>query len=167
MNTTRKKIVKKNNQTQGIHTMIDVLLIEKKLRKIEMFIREIENESPPDNFESFSKNIVFKRFVERNIELSIEQMINICKHFVSALDLQEPTSYAHCFEIIANASIVPQNTIQTFRLMAGYRNFIIHGYDSVDDTVTYDIFKKRLNDFRLFIHAVRNYLSKHVQGNKK
>jgi len=152
---------------EGIQTMIDNLLIENKLRKIEMFIREIENESPPVNFEDFSKNIVFKRFVERNIELSIEQMINVCKHFVSALDLQEPTSYAHCFEIIANANIVPKETLQTFRLMAGYRNLIIHGYDTVDDTVTYGIFKKRLTDFQFFIHAVRQYLAKNNQGKSK
>ncbi|MBF0450376.1 MAG: DUF86 domain-containing protein [Candidatus Magnetomorum sp.] len=143
--------------------MIDRLLIENKLRKIEMFIREIENEKAPKNFESFSKNIIFKRFVERNIELSIEQMINICKHFVSALDLQEPKSYANCFEIIADADIISKDTLQTFQLMARYRNLIIHGYDTVDDSITYGIFRKQLNDFRLFIYSVRNYLSRKIQ----
>jgi uncharacterized protein YutE (UPF0331/DUF86 family) len=143
--------------------MIDNLLVESKLRKIEMFIREIENEKPPSNFESFSNNIVFKRFVERNIELSIEQMINVCKHFVSALDLEEPKSYANCFEIIANENIIPLESIQTFKLMSGDRNLIIHGYDTVDDSVTYEIYTKRLNDFRLFIDAVRKYLFNHVE----
>lgn len=140
--------------------MIDNLLVENKLRRIEMFIREIENEKSPPNFESFSNNIVFKRFVERNIELSIEQMINVCKHFVSALDLEEPKSYANCFEIIANENIISRESLQTFKLMSGYRNLIIHGYE---DSVTYGIYIKRLNDFRLFINAVRNYLSNHVK----
>jgi uncharacterized protein YutE (UPF0331/DUF86 family) len=143
--------------------MIDNLLVENKLRRIEMFIREIENEKSPPNFESFSNNIVFKRFVERNIELSIEQMINVCKHFVSALDLEEPKSYANCFEIIANENIISRESLQTFKLMSGYRNLIIHGYDTVEDSVTYGIYIKRLNDFRLFINAVRNYLSNHVK----
>ncbi|ETR68111.1 MAG: hypothetical protein OMM_10869 [Candidatus Magnetoglobus multicellularis str. Araruama] len=92
-----------------------------------------------------------------------EQCINICKHFVSALDLEEPKSYANCFEIIANENIIPLESIQTFKLMSGYRNLIIHGYDTVDDSVTYDIYTKRLNDFRLFIDAVRKYLFNHVE----
>jgi len=146
--------------------MIDHLLIENKLRKIEMFIREIENEEPPQNFESFSENIVFKRFVERNIELSIEQMINVFKHFVSALDLQEPKSYANCFEIIANANIISLDSVQTFKLMSGYRNLIIHGYDTVDDSVTYGILKKRLNDFQLFTHAIRKFLTTQTNDQK-
>jgi uncharacterized protein YutE (UPF0331/DUF86 family) len=79
------------------------------------------------------------------------------------LDLEEPKSYANCFEIIANENIISRESLQTFKLMSGYRNLIIHGYDTVEDSVTYGIYIKRLNDFRLFINAVRNYLSNHVK----
>lgn len=140
--------------------MIDKPLVERKLRKIEMFLSELENSKAPQNFDEFSKDIIFKRFVERNIELSIEQMINVCKHFVSALDLQEPESYANCFEIIAEAKIISEDTLSTFQSMARYRNLIVHGYDNVDDTITYGIYKKRLSDFRMFINYARNYLKK-------
>ncbi|MDM8539249.1 DUF86 domain-containing protein, partial [Desulfobacterales bacterium HSG17] len=140
--------------------MTDRLLLEKKLRKIEEYLRELEGVQAPENFDVFSNNIIFKRFVERNIELSIEQMINICKHLVSTLDLSEPETYAQCFEIIGNANIIPVKTIDIFKSMARFRNLLIHAYDGVDDTITFDIYKKRLGDFRIFIKYIRAFFDK-------
>jgi uncharacterized protein YutE (UPF0331/DUF86 family) len=138
---------------------MNVQMVEGKLRKIEQFLREMENADRPGGFEAFSRNIVFKRFVERNIELSVEQMVDICRHIVSALDLREPKSYAECFEMLGEARIVPEEYVSVFQRMARFRNFLIHGYDGVDDAVTFGVYTRNLNDFRLFIEAIRAYIS--------
>lgn len=140
--------------------MIDKYLIEVKLRRIEDFLREIETQESPSDFDSFQKNLVFKRFVERNIELAVEQMIAVCRHLVSGLDLDEPETYAECFEIIGQSGIIATEAVGTFQSMARYRNLLIHAYDGVDDTITYGIYNKRLNDFRLFVSLIRGYLQK-------
>jgi uncharacterized protein YutE (UPF0331/DUF86 family) len=137
--------------------MIDKSLIEKKLRRIETFLREIETADAPSDFDSFIKDIIFKRFLERNIELSIEQMIDVCKHFISGLDLQEPETYADCFDILGQSGVLDGEKVDIFKSMARYRNLLIHGYDGVDDTITYGIFTKRLNDFRIYTNEVRKY----------
>ena len=141
--------------------MIDGELITRKLKRIEQFLREIHAAEAPPTFEAFSRNIIFKRFIERNIELCIEQMVDICRHLVSGLDLREPETYAACFEILGNADVVPKTTVETFKSMVRYRNLIVHGYDGVDDTITFGIFKKRLGDFRTFVDAIRGYLQRH------
>ena len=138
--------------------MVDPHLLERKLKRIEQFLREMEAAEGPATFDEFSGNTVFKRFIERNIELSIEQMIDICRHLVSGLDLQEPETYAACFEILGNADIIPKASVETFKSMIRYGNVIIHGYDGVEDTITFGIFKKRLGDFRAFIGFIRQYL---------
>ncbi len=138
--------------------MTDKPLIERKLRRIEIFLKEIESAKAPDDFQAFSENIIFKRFTERNIELAIEQMIDICKHFISSLDLKEPETYSECFEILGDANVLPVETVDIFRSMAKYRNFLIHAYDGVDDSITFGIYKKRLGDFRIFIESVRKYI---------
>lgn len=79
--------------------MIDKPLVEKKLRRIEEFLRELRGVEI-GTIEEFKENVVTKRFIERNIELAIEQMIDICKHFVSGLDLSEPETYSDCFDIL-------------------------------------------------------------------
>lgn len=140
--------------------MIDKHLIEKKLRRIEDFLREIESADAPADLDSFSTNIIFKRFVERNIELAIEQMIDVCKHFIGSLDLREPETYAECFAILGESGIIADQTVETCKSMARYRNLLIHAYDGVDDTITYGIYEKRLNDFRMFISSIRRYLNR-------
>jgi len=137
--------------------MIDKILTEKKLRRIEGLLRELKSVHI-DSFDEFGANIVTKRFVERNIELAVEQMVDVCKHFVSRLDLREPETYAECFERLAQAGIVPDEVVQTFQSMARFRNMLIHIYDDVDDRVTYEIYTGRLEDFTLFVGTIRNYL---------
>ena len=137
--------------------MIDKHLIGKKLRKIEEFLREL-NLAQIKSFEEFQKNTIVKRFIERNLELAIEQMVDICKHLVSSLDLKEPETYAECFAIIAQQGIIPSHHVSTFQSMVRFRNILIHIYDTIDDSITYTIYKNHLNDFETFITHVQTYL---------
>jgi len=139
--------------------MIDKLLIEKKLRKIEEFLHELKT-AKVKNFVEFRKDIVTKRFIERNLELAIEQMVDICKHFVSGLDLREPETYAECFQILSEGKVIPKKTVDTFQAMVRFRNVLIHGYDGIDDAITYKIYKNRMKDFKTFIDTIRNYIHK-------
>lgn len=145
--------------------MIDKPLIEKKLRKIEEFLRELQS-TRIGTYNAFKENLVIKRFVERNIELSIEQMVDICKHFISGLDLKEPETYSECFEILATGGVVPEETVNTLKSMARFRNILIHAYDGIDDSITYGIYTNHLEDFRTFIKTIRAYLQKENQYGK-
>jgi uncharacterized protein YutE (UPF0331/DUF86 family) len=139
--------------------MIDKHLVEKKLRKIEDFMRELKDVEI-ETIEEFKKNIVVKRFIERNIELAIEQMVDICRHFVSGLDLAEPETYAGCFDMLAGQAVISQHNIDMFKSMVRFRNILIHAYEGVDDSITYGIYKRRLDDFKSFIKEIRDYLVK-------
>lgn len=142
----------------GMDRYDDKRLIERKRRRLEKFLREIESADPPEDFKAFSANTIFKRFVERNIELAIEQMIDICRHMVAAMNLGEPESYAHCFELLTQAGVLPEAMLKTFQSMARYRNFLIHGYDGVDDAVTYGVYQRQLEDFRAFAAQIRRHI---------
>lgn len=137
--------------------MIDKVLIEKKLRKIEDLLRELKS-AHIGSFDEFKADTVVKRFVERNIELAVEQMVDVCKHFVSRLDLKEPETYAECFVRLAQAGVIPEEVVQTFQSMTRFRNMLIHIYDDVDDAVTYGVYAGRLEDFVLFVGTIREYL---------
>jgi len=137
--------------------MVDRLLIERKLGKIETYLRELQS-AQVKNLEAFKRDVVTKRFVERQLELCVEQMIDICKHLVAGLDLPQPETYAGCFDILAGAGVVPEQHLAVFKSMARFRNLLIHGYDDVDDAVTYGILTSRLGDFTTFAVAIRGYL---------
>lgn len=144
--------------------MIDKHLIEKKLRKIEEFLRELK-EVKIKNIAEFKQDIVVKRFIERNIELAIEQMIDVCKHLIAGLNLKEPETYAECFDILSENSIISKKTLNIFKSMVRFRNILIHAYNGIEDSITYGIYKKHLQDFSIFISAIREYLS--ISVNKR
>jgi len=50
--------------------MIDKTLVRNRLKKIEQYVEELKNIKEV-SFEEFQKNIVIKRFIERNLELAI------------------------------------------------------------------------------------------------
>jgi uncharacterized protein YutE (UPF0331/DUF86 family) len=137
--------------------MIDKPLVEKKLRRIEEFLRELKNVEI-GTIEEFKENVITRRFVERNIELAIEQMIEICKHFVSGLDLSEPETYSECLDMLAKEGVILNQSLDTFKSMVRFRNILIHAYEGVDDSITYGIYKRRLDDFEIFIKEIREYL---------
>ncbi len=137
--------------------MIDKQLVDKNLRTIEQYIREVREVDFP-SFESFRDDIIKKRFVERNIELAIEQIIDICRHIVSSLDLKEPDTYAECFSTLSKEGVIPEDNVSTFQKMVRYRNMLIHAYNGVDDSITYGIFRKNLEDFDTFVKLIRNYI---------
>lgn len=146
--------------------MIDPLLIERKLGKIEQYLRELQGVQV-NSLEEYRGNVVTKRFIERQLELCVEQMIDVCKHLVAGLDLPQPETYAGCFDILAGAGVVPEDHLPIFKALARFRNLLIHGYDDIDDAVTYGILTLRLGDFTAFIAAIRSYLGRptsHIDG---
>ena len=140
--------------------MIDKKLVEKKLKAIEAYLGEIQKSPAVNKFEDFANNVQFKRFVERNVELCIEKMIDVCRHIVSRLNLKEPESYSECFELLAKECVIDRKFLTTLQSIVRYRNLLIHAYEKIDDNITYGIYKKHLNDITTFITIIRKYINK-------
>ena len=47
----------------------------------------------------------------------------------------------------------------SLRSMAGFRNILVHGYESVDLAVVEDVVENRLDDLLAFVRAVRTRLN--------
>ena len=144
--------------------MIDNKLIERKIRKMEQYLRELKTVQVK-SLEEFTENTIVKRFVERNIELAIEQMIDICKHLVAGLDLAEPETYAECFDILHKNKVIPDKPLPTFKAMARFRNRLIHVYDDIDDAITFEVYTKHLQDFKVFARVIRSFMQAKIKSN--
>jgi len=139
--------------------MVDRELVERKLEKMEELLKEL-TEVKVNSFEEYSQSVILKRFVERNLELLVEQMVSVCRHIAARLLEKIPDSYSHCFELLAQKGIIPRENLETYKKMARcFRNLLVHLYDEVDDAVVYSIYRERLSDFKLFITDIRRFLS--------
>lgn len=56
--------------------MINKVLIKSKIKKMSKYINEIETYRPK-SLQEYKNNLILKRFIERNLELAIQEMIDI------------------------------------------------------------------------------------------
>ena len=49
-----------------------------------------------------------------------------------------------------------EKDLPTFQNMASFRNMLVHRYETIDEELVFGLFKKRLDDFELFIRMVVN-----------
>ena len=133
--------------------MVDKELLSRKLSHLRSFI-EVLKRAEDINWERYRSDLRAKAFVERYLHLAIEEMIDIANHLISFKRWREPTGYRDLFTILKEHEIIDEGNLSTFQDMASFRNMLVHRYETIDDELVFGIFKKRLDDFELFITLV-------------
>ncbi len=136
--------------------MTDPDLIKKKLAQIETNLRELRTLASLDALESDLRE---ERFIEHTLQLAIQAALDVASHIVSDERLGEPRTNRELFDLLAQAGWLEDELAETLRRMAGFRNILVHGYDTVNLKIVRDIVEHRLVDLEGFIAAVRARLS--------
>ena len=136
--------------------MVDKELLSRKLSRLRSYI-EVLKLAEDINWEKYQSDLRAKAFVERYLHLSIEEVIDIANHLISFHRWREPTGYRDLFTILKEHGIIDSEHLSEFQNMASFRNMLVHRYETVDDELVFGIFKKRLDDFELFIALVTNW----------
>lgn len=136
--------------------MVDKELLSRKLSRLRSYI-EVLKRAEDINWEKYRSDLRAKAFVERYLHLAIEEVIDIANHLVSFHKWREPTGYRDLFGILKEHGIIDEEHLPTFQNMASFRNMLVHRYEIIDDELVFGMFKKRLDDFELFITLVVNW----------
>jgi uncharacterized protein YutE (UPF0331/DUF86 family) len=133
----------------------DVDLLEKKLAFIETCMRELRQLSQP---ERIAHDIREERFVAHTLQMAIQAALDIASHIVSDGRLGEPRTNRELFDLLQRHHWLSSTLTETMRKMVGFRNIVVHGYQSVDPTIMRDIVENRLDDFLAFTSAIKSRL---------
>lgn len=90
--------------------------------------------------------------------VAIEACIDMCNHVIARNALRVPDDYADTFKVMAEAGALEREFAQELRSMAKFRNRLVHLYWEVDDKQVYEILRNRLDDFRIFLVSLSNFL---------
>jgi len=142
--------------------MVDKELLSRKLSRLRSYV-EVLKRAEDINWEKYRSDLRAKAFVERYLHLAIEEVIDIANHFVSFYKWREPVGYRDLFVILREHGIIDEEHLHTFQSMASFRNMLVHRYETIEDELVFGLFKKRLDDFELFITLVVNW----VEGQKE
>jgi uncharacterized protein YutE (UPF0331/DUF86 family) len=117
-------------------------LIDDSLRKLE----EIKKENP--SLERYRNSWKDKDSAERNLQKTIEAIIDLGKMLVADKGLREPGNNREVFLILEENNLFPTEFISLIDKMIGMRNILVPSYDRVDEAVVYGILQKNLCDVR-------------------
>lgn len=132
--------------------MTDPVLVAKKLAIIETCVRELRTLGRP---EALRSDVRERRFVEHTLQIAIQAALDVASHVVSDDRLGEPDTNRALFDLLASHGRLPSALASTMRDMAGFRNVVVHGYQSVDLGILEDVLRNRLDDLLSFVEAMR------------
>ena len=129
-------------------------VILKKLEILDATLCELESLGQV-KVETLHKDWLTRRAVERDLQVLVEIVIDVCQRIVSLAGHSPPTTGAEavkrCVDLGALSSEDP------FRQMVQFRNFIVHRYEQVDVEILAGMVNRRLNDFKQFRTEILSY----------
>jgi uncharacterized protein YutE (UPF0331/DUF86 family) len=134
----------------------DVELLEKKLAFIETCVRELRQLGRPERIEH---DIREQRFIAYTLQIAIQAALDIASHIVSDRRLGEPRTNQELFVLLQQDHWLSPELTQTMHQMVGFRNIVVHGYQSVDPRIMRDIVEHRLNDLLAFMTTIKSRLA--------
>jgi len=130
-------------------------LVAKKLALIETSVRELRTLGRP---EEIARDIREERFAEHTLQIAIQAALDVASHIVSDERLGEPRTNRELFDLLARRGWLAGDLATTMRRMVGFRNILVHGYETVDLGILKDVLEHRLDDLLAFVAAVRTRL---------
>ena len=135
--------------------MTDLDLLEKKLAFVETCVQELRTLARP---ELIGKDVREERFVAHTLQLAVQAALDAASHIVSDQRLGEPAANRDLFRLLLRAGWLPQAVAERCEALAGFRNILVHGYQTVDLRIVRDVVEHRLDDLLAFVAAIRSRL---------
>ena len=137
--------------------MVDQDIIARLLSNVEGFVSDLR-QATDITHERFLSDVRSQRFVERTLQVAVEASIDAAHHIISDERWREPSSYADAFVVLSENGVIGVDEAQTYRLMAQFRNKIVHYYERVDPEQVFAIFSSHLGDFDAYVQSVRAWM---------
>jgi uncharacterized protein YutE (UPF0331/DUF86 family) len=131
-------------------------LVEKKLALIETCVADLHRLARPADI---TTDLREQRFVEHTLQIAIQAALDAASHIVSDLRLGEPRTNRELFDLLQRSGWLDASLAETLRRMTGFRNILVHGYDTVDLAIVQDMVDHRLEDLLTYARAVRSRLT--------
>jgi uncharacterized protein YutE (UPF0331/DUF86 family) len=132
--------------------MTDLNLLAKRLARIESCVTELRSLARTEMMHS---DVREERFIEHTLLIAIQSALDVASHIVSDERLGEPDTYKGLFGLLERHGWIPPDLAQRLRDMAGFRNILVHGYESLDLDIVVAIVAHQLDDLLAFVEAIR------------
>lgn len=146
--------------------MLNKDLVKNKLNNMQQYLREILSVLDLDITEILT-NLEKVRFLERNFQLIVENMLDINLHFIRELELETDGDLKNTFITLGENKILPYEMAQKLAKIINLRNMLVHGYEKIDRERFVKDFQKNKGDFDTYILLINNILESKLDINNR
>jgi len=101
---------------------------------------------------------------ESYLRRSLEAMFDIGRHIIAKRAGKGVVEYKEIASTLYDLRILRKGTATKMRLMAGYRNRMVHYYHEITAKELYSIIRNSLRDIENFIKDINGFISKYEMG---
>lgn len=112
----------------------------------------------PHDLEELKNDYMLRAALERNMEVSLSCMIDICERIISSERLKRPDTYREVILTLGQHEILPKTLAEKLAPAAGFRNLLIHMYVEVDLEKFYTHLQEEPDNLELFAKYIAQYL---------
>lgn len=98
------------------------------------------------------------RAVERDLQVAVEIVIDVCQRLISLAGLPPASSSREAVEGCVTLGAL--SSADPYRHLVGFRNIIVHRYESVQPEILLRLVNEHLEDFERFVQEVLTYASR-------
>lgn len=136
--------------------MVDREKIEQRLVKLEQALRKLK-EIALQSWEEYCQSEALRDRAERNLQVAAQACIDIANHIIADRGYRTPQGYAESFSVLAEEGILSGRLADKMKMVAGFRNILVHDYLEIDNKIVYSNLK-HLGDFKEFASSVYKLL---------
>lgn len=140
-------------------TKIEWEVLQEKLAALLRYYKELKA-LEGISWEEYSQNNLYKRTVERLIQLIVEVATDINSMLLKSLDRGPTADYFSSFIELAEAGVIPMEFALEIAPSTGLRNVIVHEYQKIDDRLVYRSIKETLKYYFKYLQLITDYISK-------
>ncbi len=134
--------------------------------KIDFFM---DNQKKLDSLRKYSFSELSSNF-ERvdstiyRLQTSIEALLDIARYIVSDLGLRVPSTSAEVIAILLEEGLITQRNAEQYIQMIGFRNRVVHEYNSIDIKKLYEILQEDSKDLKKFFTTLLQIINDYEVG---
>ena len=100
---------------------------------------------------------------ESYLRRSLEAIFDIGRHIIAKTAGKGIVEYKEIASALGDRGVITKQLAERLRLMAGYRNRLVHFYHEVNDKELYLITKSNLADIEDFVKEMRTFMESYRQ----
>src|SRR5688572_10383210 len=127
-----------------VESLVDSNVVLKRIGRIRKCVAALETIRRTHSEKQFLADEMSQAAAERNVQVAIQSVLDICNHAVADMKLEVPDEEKQAFQILASHKMIPARLAKTLTSMAGMRNVLVHEYLEVDHARLYAVMGDQL-----------------------